>query len=448
MESQSHPQSFLDKLTPQEMEDLEEFLYEITDDLFEDEIIHMSKPNFAEIIAENIKQHFYTEWVEQDICNEEEYEEICEYIDTFLDRTFDTLEAEIPKRQYFDTTISSITEGDIPKIAHKIENLKSAPQPEQKSKEWYELRHDLITASNVHKLLGSELQRNSLIYEKCKPLAIEHQNYFVNANNTRQWGIIYEPISIQIYENLYQTKVDDFGCIRHPKYSCIGASPDGINIDSKSHRFGRMIEVKNIVNRDITGIPKEEHWVQMQIQMETCDLEECDFIETRFKEFETSDEFYHFAPDMENHWNTWRGVFLCFLEKVVTETGANTTYVPRFEYMPMDIPIERDAVNEWIDSICETHKDTHSLYTTHYWYLDEFSCILVKRNRIWFKAVLPRIMDTWQTILHERENGYDHRASKKRAILPMPNIHLTREISQQQPPQDPDSDIRVVSMKP
>ena len=48
-----------------------------------------------------------------------------------------------------------------------------------------------------------------------------------------------------------------------------------------------MLEIKNIVNREITGIPKKEYWVQMQMQMEVCAIyEECDFLETRFKEYE------------------------------------------------------------------------------------------------------------------------------------------------------------------
>ena len=46
------------------------------------------------------------------------------------------------------------------------------------------------------------------------------------------------------------------------------------------------------MNRDITGIPKEEYWVQMQVQLETCDLEYCDFFETRFKEYVTADQYY------------------------------------------------------------------------------------------------------------------------------------------------------------
>ena len=46
-----------------------------------------------------------------------------------------------------------------------------------------------------------------------------------------------------------------------------------------------------IVNRKITGIPKEEYWIQMQLQMETCNLNECDFLETRFCEYESKEEF-------------------------------------------------------------------------------------------------------------------------------------------------------------
>ena len=88
-----------------------------------------------------------------------------------------------------------------------------------------------------------------------------------------------------IYEDLFHTSVGEFGCIRHQKYDFIGASPDGINIDPNSSRYGRMLEIKNIYNRDITGIPKEEYWVQTQMQMEVCDLDYRDCMETRIKEY-------------------------------------------------------------------------------------------------------------------------------------------------------------------
>ena len=62
------------------------------------------------------------------------------------------------------------------------------------------------------------------------------------------WGQKYEPLSIMIYEKMYQTKIEDFGCIKHESHSFIGASPDGINIDKTNNRYGRMLEIKNIVN--------------------------------------------------------------------------------------------------------------------------------------------------------------------------------------------------------
>ena len=52
-----------------------------------------------------------------------------------------------------------------------------------------------------------------------------------------------------------------------------------------------MVEIKNIVNREITGRPKEEYWIQTQIQMEVCDLDECDFVETRFKEYDSKEDY-------------------------------------------------------------------------------------------------------------------------------------------------------------
>jgi hypothetical protein len=70
-----------------------------------------------------------------------------------------------------------------------------------------------------------------------------------------------------------------------------------------------MLEVKNIVNRDINGIPKEDYWIQMQLQLECCNLEYCDFVETRFKEYEDEENFY--KEDIENSYE-YKGIILTF----------------------------------------------------------------------------------------------------------------------------------------
>ena len=49
-----------------------------------------------------------------------------------------------------------------------------------------------------------------------------------------------------------------------------------------------------------------------------------------------------------------------------------------------------------------------------YWYLEDYSCVLVPRNKLWFEAVYPDFKELWNTILKERESGYEHRKPKKK----------------------------------
>jgi len=244
---------------------------------------------------------------------------------------------------------------------------------------------------------------NSLIYEKCKAYTnpVEHVSY--GTSNAMHWGVKYEPVTIMIYEDLYKTKVGEFGCIRHSKYHYVGASPDGINILPSSEKYGTMLEIKNIVNREITGIPKEEYWIQTQIQMETCDLDKCDFVETRIKEYDNEEDFY------KNSTNTnYRGIVLHFINNDFSENDS-----PTYIYMPLDIPLNPESIDEWV--IKEKEKvDNMIIFKTLYWYLDELSCVLIQRNRAWFSKAIHHIKDVWETIEKEKIGGYEHRSPKRR----------------------------------
>ena len=48
-----------------------------------------------------------------------------------------------------------------------------------------------------------------------------------------------------------------------------------------------------------------------------------------------------------------------------------------------------------------------------YWYLEDYSCVLVPRNKQWFNAILTKISKIWEIILKERKTGYDHRKPKR-----------------------------------
>ena len=138
------------------------------------------------------------------------------------------------------------TEQEMEIVHKKLDVIINLPQPEQKSNEWYTYRHKLITASSAWKILDSISNQNQYIYSKCTPLCLEKYSR-VSLNSPFHWGNKYEPLSVMLYEYLYNTRVGDFGCLPHPKHKFLGASPDGINIDKTNHElYGRMLEIKNI----------------------------------------------------------------------------------------------------------------------------------------------------------------------------------------------------------
>jgi hypothetical protein len=336
------------------------------------------------------------------IKNLRDYYKMTHLITTAIEMFFTKNIYNIPPRSHRNTNVLSSMEKAF--IDKQIKYLQQLHQPEQKTPEWYKYRHGLITASNIYKVFASQCQINSLIYEKCKPLVeratVNHNCY---STSSLQWGVLYEPVSVLLYEFMYDTNISDFGCIQHDKYNYIGASPDGINTNPNSRLYGRMIEIKNIVNREITGIPKEEYWVQTQIQMETCGLNECDFVETRFKEYDDIDQFY---TDVTKQ----RGIILCFIE------DGNANSQPIYVYSRMDLNIDIDIVQKWVEFEKGLKTDKFVLLNTRYWYLDEYSCVLIRRNVAWFNAALPMIKDVWDIIENERNTGYEHRAPKKRSM--------------------------------
>ena len=382
-------------------------IMELADEYMDNHIIKMSDPQFQDTMVNSITQEILDQWTPFELFDESAQEEIYDHVESCVDDYFEM--GIIKPRSY--KTAALLRDPDVPYINEKIAIIKSYDQPDQRTPEWYEFRHSLISASSISKCIGSDAQINSIIYEKCKPF--EHrQDGPVNTESPMHWGQKYEPVSSKLYEHMYGTQVGEFGCIRHPVHSFIGASPDGINVDSLSPRYGRMLEIKNIVNRELNGIPKKEYWVQMQIQLEVCDLDECDFLETVFKEYPDEDAFY---SDTEQR--DYKGVILYFVQRIsIGDASALATvnHNPKYEYIPFDIELTKENIENWILEKRRLLRRDWSLYEVKYWYLEDYSCVMVPRNREWFLAAVPIIQDTWETIQKERESGYEHRAAKKK----------------------------------
>lgn len=425
----------MNNLIDQETMDLELEIYLFVSEYLETNAIEHHDPNFYDKLVGLATDEYFSICTCMNIYEnlddyDEAYIEIHNKIGIQVREYFNML--SIPRRQYLNPRqihYSKLADG----IAVKIEKLQSVYQPIQRTPEWYAFRNNLVTASNIWKIFGSEANYNSLICEKCRPdvqipsitldksvddddtpALAESKN--VNVESPLHWGVKYEPLSVAIYEYRNKCVVGQFGCIQHPRISCLGASPDGIVVSPESDDYGVMLEIKNVVNREITGVPSMAYWIQMQVQMEVCDLDDCNFIETQFKEYPeavtTADDdaetkFYAGIPDY-----LYNGVILYFVKRDFVDNS------PKYVYMPLDTPLTKPAIEAWVSEKKRELANTHVLFRRIYWYCDRFSCVLVKRNRDWFSAAEPRIRDFWHIVVKERADGYSHRLPKKRASKP------------------------------
>ena len=388
----------------------------------------ITEPDFEDIFDDNIEELMYSQFEDDIFFNDDAELELDEIIS---EATKDFFEDFMPIRSYEDSRI--LVEPDYDYIQEQIKNLKSKPQPAQRTPEWYMFRHNLITASNAYKAFESQSTKNQLIYEKCQPLTnaqsgINFDNELtddikmVNVNSTLHWGQKYEPLSVKIYEHMYNTKIEDFGCIQDEDYIFLGASPDGINTDINSPRYGRMLEIKNIVNREIDGIPKKEYWIQMQLQMKVCDLDECDFLETRFTEYADQNAFNE-DINSNNSKNVclsndlkYKGIILYFH----TKEGR-----PYYVYKPLNL-VTAEEILVWEEETLDLYQSEKYNYTYIkfiYWKLDQLSCVLVCRNRQWFEDNIEEMKELWDIVLKERISGFEHRAPNrkiKKDMLTMP----------------------------
>jgi putative phage-type endonuclease len=448
-ESGSEPMSFMGSLSEEELVLLHEECLRMFGEYFDDvtNMAKMSSPLIEQLVTTDIAYSMFELLEENDEdMDDDDYEDLYTFVLTqVVEYAFENELGVVPRQTKEESALNREALGKSPAfgkgpafsksqeafgrslnralIEKKLHLVASCPIQEQRTQAWYDIRHNALTASNIWKALGSEAQRNSLIFEKCKPYDqfVTECNKHANlcTDNSMHWGIKYEPVTVQIYEHYHQTKVNTaYGCILHPDYPFIGASPDAIVTDPESPKYGRMVEIKNIVNREITGVPLEHYWIQMQIQMEVCDLDECDFVETQVREYETADAFYNHPNE-----HSIRGIAIRFTKRLYMDDfieqqrgthpqmDIDTEYSPFYEYSPLYESTHQEA-KQWVQETKQRHAKNYVAFSISYWYLDKYSCVVVKRNRDWFDAVLPKLEDCWTTIQKEKTEGYDHRAPR------------------------------------
>jgi putative phage-type endonuclease len=187
---------------------------------------------------------------------------------------------------------------------------------EQRSIEWFKLRNNLLTASD----LAAALRMN--FFKTPEMLMVEKCGYKKkdNGNENTQRGIRLEPIVRDKYDAATNSKTHEFGLLVHPVHSWLGGSPDGVTED------GILVEIK--CPKKISPKIPDYYYPQVQLLMEIMELEECDFVQYR----EDTDEmkiirvprsrawFAEKLPIMKAFWDTVLYKRIHGLCEIVTES--------------------------------------------------------------------------------------------------------------------------------
>jgi YqaJ-like viral recombinase domain len=206
----------------------------------------------------------------------------------------------------------------------RVLSVFSMKQYPQRTKGWYEARKKCITASAASStLLQSEDScgaymdyynlRDSFKMDVSKTCSHkETQMEFIlskcglgpkfTGNEYTRWGQKYEPIVSNIYSQIHQVDMLEFGLIPHPTIDFLGASPDGISTQ------GTMLEIKCPPCRQVTNYPPIYYWIQMILQLLCTNLQRCDYFDAHFVEYLIDNDWERDArkweqdhPDAKHH---------------------------------------------------------------------------------------------------------------------------------------------------
>jgi putative phage-type endonuclease len=294
-------------------------------------------------------------------------------------------------------------------ILEKMDELKALELPEQRSKEWYEIREGLLTASSLADALGKGhfTTRDQLLINKTTDKKPEFE-----INPIMQWGVKYEPVATVFYEQMFGVDIVEFGLIPHPELSVFGASPDGIcDTTSSKEYIGRMLEIKCPPKRQFTNEVPLHYWMQMQGQLEVCDLEECDFLQVKIEEYNSFREYVEDTPDSNFLGQTKEGLPKGLVLTFKIQEIGKTEYSLHYEYSPWSIDNEtlrlwkENTIKETLEKyLCDI--DIHcSLLEEKYWSIKRYECTLVRRDKKWWFSVVPEIIKFWDDVTYYRRVG-------------------------------------------
>jgi hypothetical protein len=204
--------------------------------------------------------------------------------------------------------------------------------------------------------------------------------------NATTWGHRFEPVVRDIYEQELAgpgSVNDTLGRFTHVRIPWISASPDGIV--TKGPLAGRLLEIKAPKSRQPGDFVPPEYYIQMQVQMEVCDVDVVDFVEAQFAQRPVA--ALTAEDKMAIQKATWKGRI----------EVRGTLEDPSYRYTK--------AVEDLEDAIFPDETDKPLLEDTVWWLVGWYPRTVL-RNKIWWQTIgWPNAELFWAEALSLRESA-------------------------------------------
>lgn len=320
-----------------------------------------------------------------------------------LNKLDDVIYSFIKTNQKIDYTDEIIKQYTKKKVNERYKNLKSyiqqlniliqKPVLKQRTIEWLEARKNILTASD----LEDALSKNCMKLAK-KKAGVTIDNTVYSAIPALKWGTMFEEMATRCYsQKRNNLKIYEFGLIIDEKQDHFGASPDGIN------EHGVMIEIKCPYSRKIKdGNIPSKYYMQIQGQLATCCLEDCDYIECNFKVFINFDEYLNMV---DNDVTINHGVIAEFKNSVTNEFS--------YIYSDPDLKPFESILN--IQEKCKNNKDNDLEFIKYTpWNLLEMNIQRVSFDKEQWKETSEKIQSFWDFVEECKKLPIEHIKAKKK----------------------------------
>ena len=312
------------------------------------------------------------------------------------------------QRYFIETVVDELSEKY--KIfyerQYKLNELLKLKLPEQRSHEWHLLRQNILTASSFAAAMDKchFRSRDELIYSKIIPEPYE-------SNPITEWGVKYEEIATLFYQSITGTVIKEFGMIPHPTFPIFGASPDGICDDTGPMEFcSRMLEIKCPPKRKFTKSVPPHYMMQMQGQLEVCDLDECDFLQVKLEEYDSLLDYKNDTFDRSEPYKSINEKYDNIINGKTKENlpkGVTISYIKEgdashnLSYLYPKLYQTHEQYLEWID---EYIKNGYNIVETKWWKITRYELSLVHRDKLWWNDHIEHIIKFYNDYIEYKSN--------------------------------------------